>query len=149
VEHVSRALLRARARLVAADLDKRLAAEGNVTDDWLLAARARQLTSRHSRRMLASAIERLLTSRSRGVGFSAALPVDARAVRRAAGDLSELARTLGSRDAVTARGVALVRRLLIEPSSPLYRPEHPDDLDDATREALLALIPKRGRDSEM
>jgi hypothetical protein len=74
--------------------------------------------------------------------------VDAQALQLAAPALSQLARALRSRDSVSARGVALARHLLAEPSSPLYRPQYPAELYEAAREALLALVPSGGSSTE-
>jgi hypothetical protein len=68
------------------------------------------------------------------------VPVDARAVQLAAPALEQLADALNHRESVNVRGVALARVLLTEPTSPLYRPSHPEALYEAARHALLALL---------
>ncbi len=67
------------------------------------------------------------------------MPVDAYAVEVARPALVQLGAALRSGDSVEPRGVALTRRLLTEPASALFRPNCPDALYEAAREALLAL----------
>jgi hypothetical protein len=135
-------LLRLRVRLARAGLDARLASGEAASGDSALALRSAQLGSRRERRKLADSLERGLRAKpQRRAAFSAAIPTDARAVALARPALEQLAAALRSRDTVQARGVALGRRLLTEPASPLFNPTHRDALYEAAREALLALGP--------
>src|SRR5689334_2292059 len=84
-------LRRLHARLMSAGLDARLVAGEDPVLADLLAVRATQLLSRRERDKLASAIERLLAKPRRRPSFSAAIPVDGRAVEIAGPALEQLA----------------------------------------------------------
>ncbi len=64
-----------------------------------------------------------------------------KAVEIARPALEQLAGALRSRESVQPRGVALTQLFLTDGASPLYRPASPDSLNEAAREALLALGP--------
>jgi hypothetical protein len=131
--------MRVQARLLATGLNARIAAGEDPASDRMLAIRSRQLLSRRERNRLAVAIERLEVRSSRRLGISAAIPVDARALKVARPALAQLAQALRERETVVSRGVALTKLLLTEPSSPLYRPPHSAAVYEAARHALLAL----------
>jgi hypothetical protein len=128
------------ARLKSAGLDARLGEGENPSSDPLLAARARKLQSPRERCRLAVALTRAQARAACQPGFSAAVPVDARAVQLAAPALAQLADALRRRESVNVRGVAIARLLLTESTSPLYRPSDPEALYEAARHALLALL---------
>lgn len=133
-------LLRARVRLSMPELDARLARGEEPAGDPLLALRAGQLVSRRTRKRLAIAIERACSKSGHNrPAISAAVPVDADAIKVARPALEQLGAALRSRGAVEPRGVALAHRLLTEPGSALFRPASPEALYAAAREALLAL----------
>jgi hypothetical protein len=141
-------LLGVRARLAAAHLDARLGAGEDPCASAALARRAAQLVSRRARRRTAVGVERVCLERRERPGFSAAVPIDGRAVEIARPALEQLARALRSRDSVEPCGVALTQLLLTDGASSLYRPAYPEALYEAAREALLALAPvgrSRGR----
>jgi hypothetical protein len=131
---------RLRARLHDYALDARLADGERADGDRLLAARAWQLTRRATRARLASALDAVLSeldgeSSSRG---GASVPVDRREAEIARSELIRLADRLREAAPVAPRGVALVRRLLCDGTSPLYLPGD-DELWCALRRAAIAL----------
>jgi hypothetical protein len=138
---VGELLLDVWARLAACHLDARLGAAEDPCSSAALARRASQLVSRRARRRSAIAIERVCFKRRERPVFSAAIPVDGRAVEIARPALAQLARALRSRESVEPRGAALTQSLLTDAASPLYRPAYPEELYEAAREALLALTP--------
>ncbi len=132
--------MRLRVRFAGPQLDVGLAAGEDPDGDPGLALRAAQLTSPGARRRLATAVEKACrTSRRRG--FSAAIPVDARALDLARPVLLELAAALRCSDCVRAQGVALAELLLTQAEGPLYTPQHTEALYQAAHRALLALGP--------
>ncbi len=135
----ARLLDRLRGRLSAPALDRRLAAGENASADDAIGRRAAQLISRRGRDRIASGVERLRPKALRTGALSAAIPIDPRAFTIAEPALAQLAAALRSRGAVEPRGVALALLLLTDPGSPLYQPQHPDELYEAAREALFAL----------
>lgn len=130
---------RVAARLLAARLDRRIAAGEDPSSDLSLACRASQLVSRRARGRVACGLERSWSGLPELAVWSAAVPVDRRAVEIARPALEGLARALRSRAAVEPRGVALARVLLTEPRSALYRPAYLEELYVVAREALFAL----------
>lgn len=134
-------LLRLRVRFAGPRPDARLAAGEDPACDAGLALRAAQLTSRRARRRLAAAVERVCRRADRRPGFSAAIPVDGRAVDVARPTLLELAAALRCSECVRAQGVALAELLLTQAEGPLYRPQRTEALYQAAHEALLALGP--------
>jgi hypothetical protein len=127
------------ARFAAPRLDGRLAAGEDPSSDAALACRSRQLVSGRSRRRLAAGLEQASLWRPERAAWSAAIPVDGRAVELARPALQQLARALRSRRVVEPRGVALAQMLLTEPGSALYRPAYREELYELAREALFAL----------
>jgi hypothetical protein len=117
-------------------LDARLAEGEWPTSDAELELRAAQLCAPRTRRRLAIGLERALTDDGRP-SWSAAAPIDRRAVDDARPYLAQLAAMLRSPEPVAPRGVARALRLLTEVPSPLYAPAEPADL---RREAGLALF---------
>jgi hypothetical protein len=129
------------ARLAAASLDARLRAGEDPRADAVLACRSRQLVSRRTRVRIAGAVERVCSRPPKTAVFSAAIPVDWRAVEIARPALEQLASALRSRESVRALGVALTQMLLTDGTSALYRPAHPEELYEVARRALLTLGP--------
>jgi hypothetical protein len=117
-------------------LDARLAAGESPSDDPALALRAAQLCAPRTRRRAAVGLERALAD-DRRRGWSAAAPIDRRAVNAARPYLAQLAAALRSPEPVAPHGVARALRLLTDVPSPLYAPAEPSDL---RREAGLALF---------
>jgi hypothetical protein len=102
-------------------LDRSLAAGADPAASPQLARRARQLTSRRSRAGLAASIRNLLdAAEERPRGFTAAVPIQRREIRRERQLLLQLATGLESQDELVPRGIALVERLLIDGASPVY-----------------------------
>jgi hypothetical protein len=132
-------LLPLRVRLAAPRLDARLAAGEDPIADAAVARRSTQLVSRRLRRRIAAGVERLCSEPDQRPAFTAAIPVNRRAVQIARPALEQLAGALRARESVQPRGVALTQLLLTEPSSAVYQPANPDELYRAAREALLAL----------
>ena len=139
-------LVRARARIRRPRLDTLIARAVYVPGDRALALREAELAGERERRRAADRIERVLEDAARRPTFSAAVPIDAKAVEVARPALTELVATLRSGEAVEPRGVALTMRLLTDACSPVYRPPGPrmqdrDALLRVVRRVLLALRP--------
>jgi hypothetical protein len=72
---------------------------------------------------------------------SAAVPIDRRSILAARSDVIALALDLGATDLqASARGIALVQRLLCDGASPVYAPLGPEPLKQAVRDAHAALL---------
>src|SRR6202012_4646643 len=93
------------------------------------------------RRGLVQGLERVLAPPPHRPSFSSAVTANRHAVQVARPALEQLAQALRSRGAHRARGVVLTPQLLTDPGSALPPPAEPDDLHEAARQALLALIP--------
>jgi hypothetical protein len=74
-------------------------------------------------------------------GFTAAVAPNRREVLAARTIIETLERRLRAPEALTARGMAMLRELLTEPTSPLYRPAEPGALGSRLRGAAAALEP--------
>ena len=112
------------ARLRGGGLDRELAAGRASWDSPLLAARARYLTSEHTRRMIARSLEKAVEGvdgHSRRQLLTPAIPTTRTGVMQARPQLLQIAGRLRSGAPVQARGVAVLMRLLTDGSSPLYR----------------------------
>ncbi len=128
------------ARLRAASLDGELADGISPETCDYLAARAFQLTSARSRRRLAAALDRLLADAGvRGTAKPLRVPVQRARVTSAAAELRALSRYLLASGPVSARGVAMVRRMLCDGTGPLYQESCRADLRDAARHAAEAM----------
>lgn len=103
-----------------------------------LALRALRLTREGHRYRLAAELEAIVSAADRGEPAQTVLDVCVEAVREARGSLLELAARLCD-GPCGARGVAMTRRLLRDPCSPVYEPAARDPLSQAARAALLAL----------
>jgi hypothetical protein len=105
-----------------------------------LSLRAFQLTRRSERRRLAASIDDTLAAAARRPRRSAsAAPLARRGIRAARVELGALAEALREEPVVSARGVALARRLLTDGAGPLYTHRGDGVLRDAAGHALAAL----------
>ena len=131
----------------AASLDRQLAAGAGPRASAVRALRAERITSRRSRTHVADGLARALRD-ARGVrpGFSAAVRPHCSEVLAARTVLETLERRLRATEPVTARGMALLRALLTDAASPLYRPGERGSLGSALRAAAAALDPAAGHD---
>ncbi|HET6867144.1 MAG TPA: hypothetical protein VFH80_14590 [Solirubrobacteraceae bacterium] len=73
--------------------------------------------------------------------FTAAVAPDRREVLAASAVINALERRLRGPEPLAARGMAMLRELLTEPTSSLYRPEERGALGDRLRAAAAALEP--------
>jgi hypothetical protein len=109
-------------------LDQRLAEGAYPERDAALGLRARQLTSPKLRRRLADSLTRAVRRVSVPNVFSPAAPLDRRAVAQVRPQLVELAdRLQDSTRPVEPRGVAMIKELLADGTSPLYSPRWDQD----------------------
>src|SRR5690348_8260576 len=141
------------ARVLAASLDRQLAAGARPEASAVLAARAMVLTSAGYRRALAASLRRMLaasvapgprtlpvtTARSAGGAVHPYVPLRRDRIAGAAAELAGLADCLTARGPVPARGVALVSQLLADGAGPLYRAGGRADLEDLVERAAQAL----------
>jgi hypothetical protein len=128
----------------ATELDRRLAAGEEPWSSAALAVRARRILTRRSRARVAGGLAGAMRSaRGSASAFSAAVTPDSPDVLDARAVIAALERVLRSREPVAARGVAMVRLLLVDGNGPLYRPTPPGLLGSQLRAAAAAL---RARD---
>jgi hypothetical protein len=120
-------------------LDRLLAAGADPSWDPELGLRARQISAPRRRRALAESLERAVSEAHRPPRWTCAAPLDRRAVRKAAPELSALALDLAAEDAPAAQGVALATQLLRDPDSPLYAPGGGEALRAGASVARMAL----------
>jgi hypothetical protein len=120
------------ARLGAPWLDRRLAAGVESWSSPVHAARARQLASDRTRRMLARSLERLVEQAEEAPGRQRAAVVQpSRArVREARPLMLTLASRLRGNAPVAARGMAALKNLLTDGGGPVYTRGNPDELKD-------------------
>ena len=131
-------------------LDRELAAGTSPRASAVLGLRAQRITRPRSRRRVADGLARAARdAQSATPGFSAAVRPHRGEVVAARIVLSQLERRLRDPQPVSARGVALLRTLLSDGTSPLYRPDERDALGSRLRAAAAALEPERegGRSS--
>ena len=132
-------------------LDRKLAAGAQADAGSALALRADELVRQRSRRALASELVELVAAVEapeppRSI-FTRPVALNNRAVLEARALLLQLADRLRDPAPVNARGVAIVRKLLRDGGSPLYRPSlifvesEPArfELLEETREAIAGL----------
>jgi hypothetical protein len=136
------------ARLLAwwqsAELDRLLATGAAPARSPALAARARVITHRRSRLQIADGLARARRSaRERTAGFSAAVKPHADEIIAARVVLGALDRRLRAAEPVTARGMAMLRRLLTDGASALYAPRARGALGSELRAIAAALEPER------
>jgi hypothetical protein len=104
-------------------LDRSLARGADPSTTPELSRRARQLTSRRCRNSLAQGIRNLIDAAEEPRhGYTAAVPLQRRAILSERAFLLELAADLAGDDELGPRGIALVDRLLTDGASPLYGP---------------------------
>jgi hypothetical protein len=121
-------------------LDRRLAHGADPRATPELARRARQLTSRRCRAGLAEGIRNLIDAAEEPErGYSAAVPLQRRAILAERDFLLALAADLRSDDELSPRGIALVEHLLTDGMSPLYAPGPEGGLHNALTHARAAL----------
>jgi hypothetical protein len=124
----------------ASELDRRLAAGEDPRISELLALRARRLIRARHRRNLADGLAGALRSaRKRSHGFTAAAAPWRDEVLDAAAVIASIERRLRGAEPVAARGVALLRLLMIDGNGPLYRPADSGALGSRLRAAAAAL----------
>ncbi|HXW59849.1 MAG TPA: hypothetical protein VEJ23_10275 [Solirubrobacteraceae bacterium] len=115
-----------------------------------LALRARQLTARRHRRLLADGLEEAmrLCEQSGTPRISASVPFVQADVRAARAALLELECSLRGSGEVSPAGVILAERLLTDGNGPLYVKSANDALWHAARDASAALDGSRRRVSD-
>jgi hypothetical protein len=124
----------------AIQIDRDLAAGTTSLPQEILAVRAERITGRRSRVRLADGLARVLSGATdAGAGQSAAIKPDRREVLACRTVLATLERRLRTPEPVGARGIAMLRLLLTEPDSPLYRPSDPGVLGGRLQAAAAAL----------
>jgi hypothetical protein len=91
---------------------------------------------------VANGLTRVLRSaHDAGAGFTAAVAPNRQELLAARAVIDAVERRLRRPEPVTARGMAILRELLTEPASPLYRPDEPGALGSRLRAAAAALEP--------
>lgn len=129
-------------------LDRQLAAGTSPRLSPVLALRAQTLTARRSRERVADGLARAIRDARAGTpGFSAAVRPHRQELLAASTVIGTLERRLRAAEPVSARGVALLRTLLSDGASPLYRPHERGALGSQLRAAAAALEPDRSRDA--
>jgi hypothetical protein len=111
---------RLRARLRGWNLDAELAGGSDPSSRAELAARAAWLRRSRHRRQLAAGLEHLVRECERPPTLTASPPIHRPTIRAARADLLELAAQLRGPHALDPRGIAMVRRLLVNDQSPLH-----------------------------
>jgi hypothetical protein len=125
-----------------AELDRRLAEGSSPDANAALTLHTKRITDRRGRTRVAAGLARVRRdAHSSRPGFSAAVRPHPGEVLAAGAVLDTLERRLAARERVTARGVALLRVLLMDGSSALYRPCEPGALGSELRAAAAALEP--------
>jgi len=140
--HRSRPTLRTRLRVALRSwrLDTLLIEGSDPVSTSELTLRAFQLTRPASRRKLASSLDDVVTSARVGPRrYSASPPLASREIKAASTALAELSEALREQPVVSARGVALARRLLTDGAGPLYVQTPDGTLVRAVQEASAAL----------
>jgi hypothetical protein len=138
------------ARWQAGQLDRRLAAGASPSANALLAIHAERITGRRSRSRVAAGLARALRdAQAARPGFSAAVRPHRGEVVAARVVLETLERRLRAAEPVSPRGVALLRLLLTDGASPLYRPGESGTLGSDLRAAAAALERAAGLDERV
>jgi hypothetical protein len=130
--------IRVLARLRRWELDHALADGADVAATPLLAARAAQLVSRHSRYRIAEALEHVAgtTDADRG---RLRTPPGREAVRANRDEMVRLATRLRQDELLYARGIALLELILIDGTGPAYTDPHGEGLARQLQLAAAAL----------
>jgi hypothetical protein len=125
------------------ELDTAIANGANPDSTAALSLRANRLISRPARRRVSRSIRRLLQlSRRPPHPIHETAPVCWRQVVRSRPLLEELAVRLASPGPVDARGVAQLRLLLTDGTSPLFGRPRAEELEAVLEAALDALEPR-------
>jgi hypothetical protein len=125
------------------DLDRELAAGTPPTASPQHELRARQLRSAHKRRELARAVDSVLHRGQHPPHWhSAALPMQAEAVRDAQVELEQLRSVLLSPGEVPSQGLALASLLLHGPDIPIHAAAPYGTVAAQARAALRAMHPE-------
>jgi hypothetical protein len=123
-----------------AALDREIARGADLTHTPRLARRARQLTSRRGRLGIARGLRNVVRAADHpDRALTSAVPVQRHEILREQGFILQIALDLESDDAVSARGVALLERMLTDGGSPFYAPSPKGTLRHALTHAHAAL----------
>jgi hypothetical protein len=137
-----RALTRAWTHLHASQLDRALAAGASPDSSAALSLRAHALIGAAARRDLARSIRHLLEAARRPVNpLTFSIPICRRKTVASADGLLKLADRLTSAGPADARGVAMLRLLLIDGGGPIYHRPAANDLEPALAAVAAALEP--------
>lgn len=137
-----RTLTRAWTHLHASQLDRALAAGASPDSSPALSLRAHALIGAPARRDLARSIRRLLEAARRPFDpLTPGIPICRRKALASADTLLALADRLTSGDPVDARGVAMLRLLLIDGGGPIHHRPAANDLESALAAVTAALEP--------
>ena len=129
-------------RWQAARLDRELAAGLSPRSSELLAHHARRITGRRSRISVADGLARTLRSANDAIpAFAAAVRPHGQEVLTARPVLAALERRVRGPEPIAPRGMAMLRSLLTDGTSPLYRPDEHGALGSQLRAAAAALGP--------
>jgi hypothetical protein len=128
------------AALMRRRLDAELARGADPAGRPGLAARAHRLRTQRSREDMAAAIEDVIREADRPPRLSAAAPINRPAIRAARAELTDLAQQVRARPDAPARGLALVRLMVMDGASPLYGREPAEALLVTVGEARRALL---------
>lgn len=121
-------------------LDARLVDGARPDHGDRLAARAWQVTRPRARRRLSRALEAVLRDAGNPCGRgTAAVPVHREQVEAAGDEIARVVERLQDPRPVRARGMVLLRRLLVDGNGPLYASGAGDELWQALRRAAIAL----------
>ena len=131
---------RLRTRWFRRTLTRLIAMGADPGSDESLGVRARNLTRLRTRRRIAGGLEHVVeTAERRTLHWTAAAPLDAKAVLEARTDLIMLATRLKSPEPVNPCGVAQAELLLSDYESPLQNNDATETVREAARRALAAL----------
>lgn len=136
---LSAAAIRLLALLRGRSLDAELAAGMNPAASRALTIRADQITGAPARRRLGRELRRAVASIDESARGERPIPVNRRAVESCVSDLLALAERVATATRPRAFGVAMVRQLLFEGTSPLYASTDPKRLANTVQAAQRAL----------
>jgi hypothetical protein len=129
-----------RFRLLRRRLDRQIAAQAPPADSVDIRRRCAELTARDSRLAFACALVSLLdAAEERRADPASALILDDEAVLRERDQITALIARLRGGETVSARGVALVRLLVLDSRGPLYQHRDGNALHDALADIARAL----------
>jgi hypothetical protein len=122
-------------------LDRELARGADPFTSPRLARRAAKLCQPRTRNKVAAEIQRVVEAADEPPPLpTAAVPLNRCAIRDLRSLLLTLADDLRADEPVSAGGVAMVRQLLRDGSSPLYYPADAGELEEELRRASAALL---------